>query len=426
MFHFDLKKILNNTSLIFLFILPIAYIFSPPIINLAVFVIIVNYIYTLIIDKNKSLFSDKLFIILFIFWIYISTQSLFLENANFYKSLSFLRFIILPYAICNLLQLNYNKIFKLNLFYFLILAFVIMDIFLQYLIGVDILGYRVELINGFNDPSDNWKELQIQRFSGPFGYEIRAGTFILFFGIISIFLYSNFNKKNKLFLQNILFLILIVSIIITGDRAPLVTFFLTFFIYILFSKFQIKNYLTIFIASIIIFTLFLSFSKTSNFRYIENVKMLMKADNEVNSEVNYKTQIVKALKDNPWSAHYLTAYEIFKSSIFFGKGVKSFRVECKKYPNIDSSYSHSRCSTHPHNIFMEVISETGLIGLFLLCAALAIYVNRYLKNSISYNNIAFFFLLAMLLPIKPSGALFSTWFGTLIWILMGFSMLKKR
>ena len=115
--------------------------------------------------------------------------------------------------------------------------------------------------------------------------------------------------------------------------------FFDFFIYILFSKFQIKYYLSIFIASIIIFTLFLSFSKTSNFRYIENVKMLMKADNEVNFDVNYKTQIVKTLKDNPWSAHYLTAYEIFKSSIFLEKGVKSFRIECKKYPNIDSSYS---------------------------------------------------------------------------------------
>ena len=205
MFHFDLKKILNNTSLIFLFILPIAYIFSPPIINLAVFVIIVNYIYTLIIDKNKSLFSDKLFIILFIFWIYISTQSLFLENANFYKSLSFLRFIILPYAICNLLQLNYNKIFKLNLFYFLILAFVIMDIFLQYLIGVDILGYRVELINGFDDPSDNWKELQIQRFSGPFGYEIRAGTFILFLVLYLSFCIVILTKKINYFYKTFYF-----------------------------------------------------------------------------------------------------------------------------------------------------------------------------------------------------------------------------
>ena len=75
---------------------------------------------------------------------------------------------------------------------------------------------------------------------------------------------------------------------------------------------------------------------------------------------------------------------------------------------------------------MEVISETGLVGLFLLCTALTIYVKRYYDNIFSSNNIAFFFLLAMLLPIKPSGALFSTWFGTLIWILMGFSMLKKN
>ena len=422
MLKFDLTKILNNFSLIFLCTLPIAYIFSPALINLSVFVITVNFIYASIIAKNKSLFSDKLFIILFIFWIYISIQSLFLENANFLKSLAFVRFIILPFAICHLVKKNYDKISKINLFYLLILTLVIIDIFLQYITGVDILGYRVELINGYTMVSDNWRDLQIQRFSGPFGYEIRAGTFILFFGIICIFLLSNFYEKKNFFLQTSLFFVLIVSIIITGDRAPLVTFFITFLLYILFSKFKVKYYLFIFVTSLIIFSLFLSFSKTSNFRYIENVKMLMAATNEVDK----KSQLVKTLKNNPWSAHYLTAYEIFKSSILFGKGIKSFRIECKKYPNIDSSYSHARCSTHPHNIFMEVISETGLVGLFLLCTALTIYVKRYYDNIFSSNNIAFFFLLAMLLPIKPSGALFSTWFGTLIWILMGFSMLKKN
>ena len=204
MFHFDITKILNNFSLIFLFILPIAYIFSPPLINLSVLVIIVNFIYALIIAKNKSLFSDKLFIFLFIFWLYISIQSLFLENANFFKSFTFVRFIFLPFAICYLLKVNYDKISKLNLFYFIILALVIMDLFFQYLTGIDILGYRVELINGYDASSDNWRDLQIQRFSGPFGYEIRAGTFILFFGIICISLYSNFYKKKKLFFTKLL------------------------------------------------------------------------------------------------------------------------------------------------------------------------------------------------------------------------------
>ena len=154
----------------------------------------INFIYASIIAKNKSLFSDKLFIILFIFWIYINL-SLFLENANFLKSLAFVRFIILPFAICHLVKKNYDKISKINLFYLLILTLVIIDIFLQYITGVDILGYRVELINGYTMVSDNWRDLQIQRFSGPFGYEIRAGTFILFFGIICIFLLNNFYEK---------------------------------------------------------------------------------------------------------------------------------------------------------------------------------------------------------------------------------------
>ena len=57
---------------------------------------------------------------------------------------------------------------------------------------------------------------------------------------------------------------------------------------------------------------------------------------------------------------------------------------------------------------------------------LSLLDSTFCCNIFSSNNIAFFFLLAMLLPIKPSGALFSTWFGTLIWILMGFSMLKKN
>ncbi len=316
MLHFDLTKILNNFSLIFLFTLPIAYIFSPALINLSVFFIIVNFIYTLIIEKNKSLFSDKIFILLFIFWLYISIQSLFLENANFFKSFTFVRFIFLPFAICHLLKRNYEKISKLNLFYFLILAFVIMDLFLQYLTGVDILGYRVELINGHVMSSDNWRDLKIERFSGPFGYEIRAGTFILVFGIISFFLYSNFNKKKNFFFQNTFIITLIISIIITGDRTPLITLFITFLMYILFSKFHIKYYLSIFFTSLLIFSVFLSFSKTSNFRYIENVKMLM-SDTK---EVSQKNQALKILKDNPWSAHYLTAYEIFKSSIFFWQG----------------------------------------------------------------------------------------------------------
>lgn len=422
MFQDNLTKKFNNISLIFLFVLPIGYIFSTPIINLSILIIVVNFIYTLIVHKNKSLLSDKLFIILLIFWIYISVQSLFLENANFFKSFSFVRFILLPFAIYNLLRINHEKISILSFFYLFIILLVIIDLLFQYVTGVDFLGYRVELINGFESPVENWRDFQIQRFSGPFGEEIRAGTFLLVFGIISIFFIRNLNQKNEILIQNLSLFILLVSIIITGDRSPLITFFITFLMIVIFSFNNRKYHLYILSACLLIFLSFLSFSKSSNFRYIENTKMLMTATNEK----NLKSKFLTTLKDNPWSAHYLTAYEIFKSSILFGKGVKSFKIECKKFPDIDSSFAKSRCSTHPHNIFMELISETGLIGLILFLSALVVFIKRNYYDAISSNNLIFFLLIAILVPIKPTGALFSTWFGSLIWIIMGFSMLKKN
>ena len=317
------------------------------------------------------------------------------------------------------------KNIKFKLFLLLIVIFVVLDVFLQYMTGTDIFGYKVELINGFDIVTDDWKNKQIQRFSGPFGYELRAGTFILIFGIISFYLLNNFTNYNNFKFQNIFYLILLVSIIITGDRSPLITLFIFFIFYILFNRQHKKLYLKIFFTSIFVFTLFLVFSKTSNFRYVENAKNLIYETDKKNVEINLKDKIIRTAKDNPWSAHYLTAYEIFKSSIFFGKGVKSFRVECEKYPNIDSKFSYSRCSTHAHNIFMEIISETGLVGLLLLFTAFLIYLKKYYKTIIYSNNVVLILCFAMLLPIKPSGALFSTWFGSLIWILLGFSMVKK-
>ena len=56
--------------------------------------------------------------------------------------------------------------------------------------------------------------------------------------------------------------------------------------------------------------------------------------------------------------HIFTAYKIFQENILIGKGVKTFRAECKKHKKL---YYHG-CSTHPHNTYMQLLSEIGLIG----------------------------------------------------------------
>ena len=95
----------------------------------------------------------------------------------------------------------------------------------------------------------------------------------------------------------------------------------------------------------------------------------------INTNSNLKSHFVdiplKYFKDNHHKAHYLTSYEIFKDNKIFGSGIKTFRYLCgdKKYENIKTKYANHRCATHPHNIYLEILSETGIFGMFMLTSS---------------------------------------------------------
>ena len=138
--------------------------------------------------------------------------------------------------------------------------------------------------------------------------------------------------------------------------------------------------------------------------------------------------------DNAWAAHYLTAYEIWKDHKLIGAGNKSFRYLCGNYDNINSKRKDIRCSTHPHNIYLEVLSEFGIIGLILFLSFILIIFYKSIKNfiiifkdkSINFKEnykfeyslyIGTFILFIILIwPIKSTGRLSSTFYGSLFWI----------
>ena len=63
---------------------------------------------------------------------------------------------------------------------------------------------------------------------------------------------------------------------------------------------------------------------------------------------------------------FRTAYNMFKDQPIFGHGPKMFRILC-----LDEKYATGidPCMTHPHNFYIQLLAETGIIGfLFLLSA----------------------------------------------------------
>ena len=111
-----------------------------------------------------------------------------------------------------------------------------------------------------------------------------------------------------------------------------------------------------------------------------------------------------SFRDSMWGAHFITAYQIFRENIILGSGARSFRYECnkEKYDNIDIHYIKKRCSTHPHNYYLEILSENGIIGFAYLLLLLSLFyyyeIKFFLKNK---NLLHLFGILSIFINLWP-------------------------
>ena len=77
-------------------------------------------------------------------------------------------------------------------------------------------------------------------------------------------------------------------------------------------------------------------------------------------------------------------------------------------------------NTHPHQIYIEFLSEHGLVGTIILLSIFFYLIFKNLKIIIiSRNSIqlgCFTYLIVNFLPILPSGSFFNDFSSTLFWI----------
>ena len=116
----------------------------------------------------------------------------------------------------------------------------------------------------------------------------------------------------------------------------------------------------------------------------------------------------------PQARLLLTALDTWKKNKIFGNGIKSFRIDCGKL----QEYKKDRlCSSHPHNYYVEILTETGLVGFFITSVIGLLFVIFIFKNfkSLRENNKENLILLAATIslfletfPIRPTGSIFTT------------------
>ena len=131
--------------------------------------------------------------------------------------------------------------------------------------------------------------------------------------------------------------------------------------------------------------------------------------------------------------HYEAALRIYSDYKIFGAGPKLFRQLCKKekYVLMKGNVILPSCSTHPHNTYIQALSETGLIGFFFLISIFFIlsfrlfkhFINIFIYRNYLLSDYEVCLLIAMLLslwPLAPSGNFYNNWMSIVYFLPVGF------
>jgi O-antigen ligase len=420
-----IKKKLNNfffsenIFLYFYLLIPTSVIFSKFLAEIFLLIVVLFTLLNLFkkyrwnniffwVPKYDLLKISNAFLIFFIF-IFVNKLINFSNIYDLFKSFALLRFsifLLIPLIFINIKNIKFN-----NLIYFVIIpTFALnIDLIYQFYSSKNIFGYSYDF--GY------------KRASSFFGDEKIAGSY-LYFNFFMLLMLFNFCKYKKFLIS--LIILTYYAIYLSGDRQPflIINLSLIIFLFLFFNEIKLnitKNRVKY--SFIILLILFLSFNY--NFKKVIITEKYLGTLNQI-KEFDFKK--------THYYYHFNKAFIIFKSNIIFGTGYKSFRFECsnEKYEEkLNKNYPgyFSGCATHPHNYYLEIMSENGTAGLllfiFIIYTFFKICLNKvyYQKKEIIINKIMFIFIFSFFFPLKPTGSFYTNFNLIMLFFVISFYFL---
>lgn len=405
------KKLYLNQLL---FLLPLTLVFSKFLSDALISLVGIFFLFR--INKYfKNILDHKISIYFIIFFFIMIFSNLINENYQtlFSKTIFFIRFLFFV-LIIELFFINIKKIEKFLIILIFILVLLQFDLFFQYLFGFDLVG---------NVSPHKF------RLSGFFGDELIAGGFLAKFSGIYFMSTVYFLKKKKIRNEYLIIILClyVVAVFLTGERMALILTFFSVFLVFVFAG-EVRK---IILLSVTIFSLILTvfIIKEENFykRHIKQNLIQLGLSNKYSNDTFF---------DSHYGVIWLTSFEIIKKEFFFGTGIKQYRNVCgnEKYnlPNIKLKNQKIRCSSHPHNYFLEIITETGVFGLIIYIIIISkIFQIAFTKikneksKNIQYLYIGFLISFILLIwPLKTSGSFFNNYNSVIFWLIAGLNLVN--
>jgi len=382
-------------------------------------VVLIDLIFLFIVFKKKEYFyfNNFIFKFLLLFWLFVTIRSLFAENIilSFKSSFTYIRFIILILAIDFFLRKSDKFIKQIGFFFIFFIFFICFDAYIQFFLGKNLLGFPI-----YNP----------DKLNGIFNHRGVLGSYLSrLFPLLICFILLIYNVEKNKFIY--IFLILLVSsvVFLSGSRSSLVmTCIFLIFIFLFLNPLRKYLILTLLIVSLLLVTVGKYNKKIEHafyYQLLDPIKTIF--DNKVDTEI-FNEQKNFYIFTKVYHSHYLTAWNMFKDNKIFGQGSVMYRELCSKKEFYVNIYS---CTTHPHNFYIQMLAENGIIGFFFISfiffyvfyEIIVEFFRRTFNKRKKYANITLFTLMSVFLnlwPINPSGNFFNNWLSVLIYFPLGF------
>lgn len=264
----------------------------------------------------------------------------------------------------------------------------------QYVFGTDWFG-----IEAFSD----------DRLTGPFRNPV-AGTLMLRVWYIAIFIvfFWNFSRHLTLFTTMSAWFMGLILIFITGERMALMLFAaggLVLLPAIWASYPGCRRWLVtgLTVMAVIMMILIQTQSQTaarSIYSIGEKLSMFPESD---------------------YGRVFAGAWQVWQQDFWLGTGIHTYQAVCEQLGVF--SNQNLGC-THPHNLYLELGAETGLIGLLLFILMLIAIYRQSLRQVIRqglwlHAALSFSVLTVSFWPLTGGVSVLSNWIAALVWLGVG-------
>lgn len=396
-----------------LILIPVALISGPALPDIFLSFIALHFLIISIYKKKWSYYKNPIFLGFILFSLYGILRSLFselpIESLTTGGSVFYFRYIFFAMGVWYLLDMNPHLSKCLLHTSLLCILVVSIDGIYQYFFELNIFGNEKHSYN---------------RLTGLFGDEPIIGRYVAYLSMFTFALiFQNYKKSTKVLPLSMIFLMTSeILVFLSGERAPL--FYLIFFtilITIFFASIRLHRIISFIISGILIFSI-IAINPSSKTRIIDLTRDQLK-----------QTYFPYLPYSSHHEEHYASALKMLSDKPIFGIGTNLFRFKCN-YTKYEYKTFEGSCSTHPHNFYIQIFAELGIIGfLFLTTFFLYLFfINlrqfAFLIRSKNDKFISFeLFIYPIILfiywwPIIPHMSFYNNWNNILMMLPLGFFM----